>query len=125
MQDSLRMTRQRKIIVEELCKVTSHPTAYELCQMVRKQLPRISLGTVYRNLEILSRRGEITKIEGEEMRFDGNIDRHYHLRCQQCGCIEDVHMEIIQGVDQLAEAITGGRIYGHQLEFAGLCKQCC
>jgi len=57
-----RMTRQRRIILEELRKVDSHPTADEVYEMVRRQLPRISLGTVYRNLEILSREGLIQKV---------------------------------------------------------------
>ncbi len=124
MQD-LRMTRQRKIILEELHKVTTHPTAYELCQMVRTRLPRISLGTIYRNLDILVRRGDINKIEGEEMRFDGNICKHYHLRCQMCGSVEDVHLETVNGLERQAEEVCGGKIYGHHLDFIGICKHCC
>ena len=58
-QSNLRMTRQRRVILEELCKVDTHPSADEVYVMVRKRLPRISLGTVYRNLEILTQSGEI------------------------------------------------------------------
>ncbi|MBA4358220.1 MAG: transcriptional repressor, partial [Desulfovibrio sp.] len=91
----LRMTTQRQVILEELRGLKSHPTAGELCQLVRKKLPRVSLGTVYRNLEILSRSGVIQKIDvaGVEMRFDGDISNHYHLRCVGCGRVFDVEME--------------------------------
>ena len=83
----LRMTTQRQVILEELRKLKSHPTAGELCQIVRQRLPRISLGTVYRNLEILSRSGVVLKLDvaGLEMRFDGTVDNHYHVRCLDCG----------------------------------------
>ena len=59
---NLRMTRQREVILEELRKVNTHPSADEIYEMVRKRLPRISLGTVYRNLEILSKSGDIKKL---------------------------------------------------------------
>jgi Fur family ferric uptake transcriptional regulator len=57
------MTRQRRVILEELRKVNTHPSADEIYEIVRKRLPRISLGTVYRNLEILSESGDIQKLE--------------------------------------------------------------
>ena len=62
---NLRMTRQRKVILEELCKVDTHPSADEVYALVRKRLPRISLGTVYRNLEILAESGDIQKTRTE------------------------------------------------------------
>ena len=57
------MTRQRRVILEALRGTTSHPTADEVYEMVRRRLPRISLGTVYRNLEILSGEGLVAKLE--------------------------------------------------------------
>lgn len=122
----LRMTKQRQVILEELRGVVSHPTAGDLCQMVRARLPRISLGTVYRNLEILSKQGIITKLDvaGQEMRFDGNTDQHYHLRCGGCGRVDDLHMEPMKGLNQAAEQASGYTIFGHSLEFVGLCPDC-
>lgn len=68
----IRLTTQRQIILEELAKVKTHPTASELYDMVRKRLPRIGLGTVYRNLELMADSGMILKIEvgGTQKRFD-------------------------------------------------------
>ncbi|MGD8562758.1 MAG: transcriptional repressor [Desulfarculaceae bacterium] len=123
---TLRMTKQRRVILDELKKLKTHPTAGELCKIVRKRLPHISLGTVYRNLEILSRRGVIQKLDvgGVEMRFDGNIDNHYHLRCVECGKVFDVDMSPMPDLEQRLESWTGFRVLGHNLEFVGLCPQC-
>ena len=122
----LRMTTQRQVIMEELKSVKSHPTAGELCQMVRRRLPRISLGTVYRNLDILSRAGLIQKLDvaGQEMRFDGNTLNHYHLRCLDCGRVFDVEMDLLSGVEQRLAQESGFEVLGHRLEFVGRCEAC-
>ena len=122
----LRMTTQRRVIMEELKKLKSHPTAGELCEIVRRRLPRISLGTVYRNLEILSRQGLIQKLDlgGSEMRFDGDVSNHYHLRCLQCGRVQDAHMSPLSDIEQRIESGNDFQVLGHRLEFMGLCRQC-
>ena len=123
---NLRMTRQRKIILEELRKVNTHPSADEVYDMVRKRLPRISLGTVYRNLEILSRSGEIQKLEpGHTLkRFDGNPNEHYHIRCIQCDRVVDAHIDNELNVDDAISETSDFKIIGHKLEFIGLCPRC-
>lgn len=123
----LRMTCQRQIILEELEKVTNHPTADEVYQMVRRRLPRISLGTVYRNLEILSQNGMIQKLElgGTLRRFDGNVENHCHVRCERCGRVDDLHeMGSIDGLTERAQQMTDYRLLGHQLAFQGICPEC-
>lgn len=122
----LRMTTQRQVILEELRKLKSHPTAGELCHIVRQRLPRISLGTVYRNLEILSRSGVVLKLDvaGLEMRFDGTVDNHYHLRCLDCGRVVDVEMKPLQGLEHTVGHYSGFEVLGHRLEFVGHCPDC-
>lgn len=122
----LRMTRQRRVILQELRKVRTHPSADEVYEMVRRLLPRISLGTVYRNLEILSELGEIQKIEvgGKIRRFDANIRDHYHLRCLNCHRIDDVPENIHFEFNSSLDGQTGYAITGHRLEFVGLCPAC-
>ncbi|MDO9109853.1 MAG: transcriptional repressor [Desulfatirhabdiaceae bacterium] len=122
----LRMTRQRQVILQELRKVRTHPSADEVYEMVRRLLPRISLGTVYRNLEILSELGEIQKIEicGKLKRFDGNTRDHYHLRCLNCHRIDDVPEKIHFDFNSSLSSDTGYAITGHRLEFVGLCPEC-
>jgi len=120
------MTRQRKVILEELRKVVTHPSADEVYEMVRKRLPRISLGTVYRNLEILSANGEIQKLElgGKLKRFDGIADNHYHIRCLHCHRVVDAPADFDVAVNHDLKSVTDFKIIGHRLEFIGICPDC-
>lgn len=122
----LRMTTQRQVILDELKKLKSHPTASELCEIVRRRLPRISLGTVYRNLEILSRTGHIQRLEvaGVEMRFDGDTSNHYHVRCAKCGAVADLEMNLSGELEMQADRLSDFQILGHRVEFTGLCPMC-
>jgi Fur family ferric uptake transcriptional regulator len=106
--------------------VTSHPTADEVYEMVRKRLPRISLGTVYRNLEILSDAGVIMKLDlaGARKRFDGNPKNHYHIRCRRCGRVDDVTMGPIPEIERLSEQLGDYMVESHTLEFTGYCPDC-
>jgi len=121
-----RLTRQRKVILEELRRVASHPTAPGVFALVRRRLPNISLGTVYRNLELMARAGLIRKLEfaGAAARFDGNTQQHDHVRCISCGRVDDLPgppLELPEGkyVDCL-----GYQILGYELELVGLCAEC-
>ncbi len=120
------MTRQRRVILEELRKLDSHPTADEVYEMARGRLPRISLGTVYRNLEILSECGLIRKLElgGTQKRFDGNLRNHYHVRCIRCGSIEDVPLEPLTTIENAIRKVSDYEIIGTRLEFIGVCPRC-
>ena len=123
---NMRLTTQRQIILEELGKVTSHPTANEVYDMVRKRLPRIGLGTVYRNLELMADSGVILKLEvgGTQKRFDATVVPHYHIRCSSCGKVDDVHIEVQHHIDQLAKDSSNYEILGHHIEFSGVCHDC-
>ena len=120
-----RVTRQRTIILEELRKAFTHPTADEVYSMVRQRLPRISLGTVYRNLDLLVEQGKIHKIEaaGSSKRFDGNLRPHQHVRCQKCGRVADV-MFPLPVPDTRRIVLPGFTITAARLEFDGLCDAC-
>jgi Fe2+/Zn2+ uptake regulation proteins len=123
---TFRLTTQRQIILEELSKVTSHPTASELYDMVRKRLPHIGLGTVYRNLELMAEQGMITKIEvgGTQNRFDATTETHYHIRCSVCGKVDDIDMPVIHDLADQAAALSAYRIFDHHVEFVGICRTC-
>ena len=121
-----RNTTQRMVILEELRGTNSHPTAGELYQMVRRRLPKISLGTVYRNLDVLAEAGKIQKLDlgGGQARFDARNDAHDHVRCVRCGRVDDVPGPSADlGNEQMANA-AGYEILGHRLEFVGVCPQC-
>lgn len=123
---NLRMTRQRKLILAELMRVKSHPTADELHRMVRRKLPHISLATVYRNLELLAGQGLIRKIEGgpSQMRFDGDTSRHFHSRCRLCGRVFDADFApgiSIEGI--VSDALSRGAL-DVNIEFIIECDAC-
>jgi len=123
---SNRMTRQRSVILDELRRLRSHPTADDLYHIVRKTLPRISLGTVYRNLDVLSDMGLVKKIEigGEQRRFDGTVREHYHIRCRECGKIGDVPVEVMDDCPWKQKRIDGFTIVGCDLHLIGVCDRC-
>ena len=120
------MTQQRKVILEELRKVDSHPSADEIYEIVRHRLPRISLGTVYRNLEVLSELGEIQKLglSGSLKRFDWDTTKHYHIRCVRCNRVADAPIAPLKQLENELYGATVFEIIGHNLEFTGLCPKC-
>ena len=121
-----RNTPQRMVILEELQKAAWHPTAVELYEAVRRRLPKISLGTVYRNLDLLAEMGTIQKLAlaGTEARFDPNPDCHYHVRCVRCGRVDDLGGLAECLVPQQPDQATGYEILGHRLEYVGVCPDC-
>ena len=122
----LKMTAQRRLILKNLQRVGAHLTADEILHLVRRDLPKISLGTVYRNLEILSEHGLIKNVgqQGTERRFEGNMKLHYHIRCVSCGRIEDVPLEPFSNLEEALRDMTDYEVIGHELEFKGLCPRC-
>ncbi len=120
------MTEQRRVILEELSKVTTHPTAGELYEMVRVRLPHISLGTVYRNLEDMARAGDVTKLGqcDASNRFDADVSTHYHVTCRVCGRVDDV-LDLPSAPFSAPPArLSGYEVTGHRLEFFGVCPGC-
>jgi Fur family ferric uptake transcriptional regulator len=124
-QTNLRFTPQRKAILEVLHGMDTHPTADDLYERVRKKMPKISLGTIYRNLDILYHQGIIQKLHVAEsqMRFDGNPEFHYHIHCTQCGSIADIFNcpDISFVMNELETDFT---ITDYSLIFHGLCPDC-
>ena len=122
----IRLTAQRQILLEELSKVTSHPTACELYKIVQQRLPRIGLGTVYRNLELMADSGIILKLElgGSKKRFDATTKPHYHVRCTVCGRMDDVKLQVQEKITENAAEQTSYTVLGHRIEFTGECPDC-
>lgn len=122
-----RNTRQRQIVLQELRASRSHPTAGELYRQVRQQLPRISLGTVYRNLDILLEMGQAIRlagVEGQEARYDGCVNPHLHFQCRQCGAIHDLEIALPGPADLVGRTVEGHAITGHQTILYGTCRDC-
>lgn len=122
----LRMTNQREIILRELQRSKAHLTADELYDIVKKLMPRISLATVYRNLEILSEAGLIGKLEisGRQKRFDYDPEEHDHIYCAVCHRVDNLHLERTNHDAENMASIEGYSVTGYRLEIVGICPEC-
>jgi len=121
-----RQTRQRQLILETLRGLKTHPTADEVYHLVRRQMPSVSLGTVYRNLERLSSDGMVRKIHGEggSRRFDGDLSPHHHARCRRCGRLVDLPAQLPLPELGGLPGLEGFQVQGCRLELVGLCPGC-
>jgi len=122
----MRYSRQREAVLFVVRNTTCHPTADTVYAQVRKYIPGISLGTVYRNLRLLVEAGELRVLEGPGgvSRYDGCTDGHYHFRCDVCGQVLDIDEPIDMDLDDRVAARTGLQIRCHSLEFRGVCTEC-
>ena len=121
-----RATKQRAAILKTLRNTRSHPTADQIYDAVRQQIPNISKGTVYRNLQVLCEDGAISELNliGSLSRYEEKQSRHYHFRCEQCGRVYDLDEPVKTEINKRIAQRTGFKISSHRMEFRGLCKAC-
>lgn len=123
---TLKYSRQRESIKANLIGRFDHPTADTLYMTLRNEFPNISLGTVYRNLNLLVELGEIRKLncgDGAD-RFDADLNPHYHFVCNSCGAVSDLVMDAIDRINQEAQNCCSGQIDNHTVYFYGTCQNC-
>ena len=120
-----RNTRQREIILQAASERCDHPTADQIYLALAPEHPRISRGTVYRNLKLLAESGQLQqlKIPGAD-RFDRRVEQHAHLSCVRCQSVCDVDTPYDAGLDEQAARETGCRVTGHHVLFEGVCPAC-
>ena len=121
-----RDTKQREAVLRILRNTRSHPTADQIYDEVRKDIPNISKGTVYRNLEVLQEDGIITELQinGTQSRYEVKQDNHYHFRCERCGRVFDLDEPVDKELDERVAKNSGFKVLYHQTEFRGLCRDC-
>lgn len=124
--NSYRQSIQRDRILELLKSTMSHPTADWIYGKLKKEFPKLSPGTVYRNLGILSDLGKVKKIGfGSTFdRYEANLSQHYHLICEECGSITDIVLPECKDLLDKATELSDFKIREHQIEFYGTCKVC-
>lgn len=121
-------TRQRVAVFDYLSEVDNHPTAEEVYIAVKKKLPRISLATVYKNLEALVECQVVSKFTygDASARYDIRTDHHYHMRCLACGSIWDLNAPQ-DSQSRLLEQVkprAGFEVTDYRLELVGYCRDC-
>jgi Fur family transcriptional regulator, peroxide stress response regulator len=120
-----RLTSQRLTILDYIRKNRSHPLAEDILNAVKKKLPTISFGTVYRNLDFLRQHGYIKEfVVNKVSRYESRVDSHVHLVCEQCGRIEDLpDKELVLEAKKLT---TRQRFFARSdnLEIRGICVEC-
>jgi len=121
-----RMTPQRAAVLEALSACPQHPTAEEIYEIVTKKIPRISLGTVYRNLQVLVDEGYANRLPAMEgsHRYDRVVAAHHHIVCRACGAITDIHLEDDPALRRQVEEQSGFTVLSHRTEFEGTCAEC-
>lgn len=120
-------SRQREEIVRFLRTRKDHPTAEIVYENVRRVYPKISLGTVYRNLTLLSDMGEILRLRlGDGVdHFDADISEHYHVICKGCGTVVDLDMKGKKIPIDTSILPYDGTITSQMIYFTGICRDCC
>lgn len=123
---AIKYSRQRESIKKYLASTKEHPTADTVYTHVKKDFPNISLGTVYRNLNLLTELGEALKISTPDGgdRFDGVTTPHCHFFCKKCGSVIDIDMAEDGYIDEMAGKNFDGQIENHSIMFFGKCAKC-
>lgn len=121
-----RNTIQRSIVFNAVNKLHCHATADEIYNEIKKEHPTISRATVYRNLNLLSRMGEIHRLEipGSADRFDHICRNHCHVKCAVCGRVFDVDMDFVDGLEKDIRDTHGFDFTGYDIIFHGVCPEC-
>lgn len=121
-----RRTAQRSDILSVVQEASSHLTASEIFERVRRRNSRIAYGTVYRSLHVLAEQGLIQELTfaDQASRFDARVERHDHVQCRVCGLIDDVDAPVALLAEHIAAEQSGFEVEGHHTVFVGICPTC-
>ena len=121
-----RSSVQRQLVHRIIESRRDHPTAQSVFEKAREQMPSISLGTVYRNLQLLVDQGLLLerKIGNRPARYEAQRQRHYHICCVQCGALEDLSVPYQEILDRRVQRMVRYQLQEHRMEFYGICPQC-
>jgi Fur family peroxide stress response transcriptional regulator len=119
-------SRKREAVLDKIRGTTSHPSAVWVYEELRKDIPDLSLGTVYRNISVFKDEGRIISVgvvNGQE-RFDGNVSEHTHFICLDCGNVLDVDAALDRSFTEKVESENSVDVLYRQLTFYGRCRDC-
>lgn len=126
MDTDLRLTPQRRAVLDVLRASHDHPTAQDVLDRVRRTSPGIGAATVYRALNLLVEQGQALELAlgDAAARYDANTARHDHVVCVGCGAAADVDAALPPRLAETVSTVTGFSVTGHDLRFRGLCPTC-
>ncbi|MBQ8042829.1 MAG: transcriptional repressor [Clostridia bacterium] len=118
----MKNSKQRELVLNIINSSNLHPTAEDIYFECRKLLPNISLGTVYRNLKVLTESNKITRIKSKDntYRYDNNLKKHAHFVCRECGELSDISRNVLDEI----QTIDGHKVLDYEINFEGICKDC-
>ncbi|PMB84539.1 hypothetical protein CJ205_00220 [Dolosicoccus paucivorans] len=122
----IRITPQRRVILEYMIQTTKHPTVEEIYQDLLPDNPGMSVATVYNNLNVLVKEGFVTemKFSGVTSRYDFVGEHHHHIVCEKCNRISDFHFNQTNDIVDKAQSETGYKVSAAKIELYGLCPKC-
>jgi Fe2+ or Zn2+ uptake regulation protein len=121
-----RRSSQRERILDHVLRAGGHPTARDVLASVKREIPTLGPGNLYRNLKILVEEGRLRLLlldDGVE-RYDAVTAAHYHIRCPSCGRLSDFDIPVQTHVLKEAQRHTKTRLMSHTIQFTGLCADC-
>ena len=122
----VRLTPQRRAVLDVLRSSHDHPTAQDVFDRVRRTSPGIGAATVYRTLNLLVEQGQALELDlgDTASRYDANTTRHDHVVCVRCGAAADVDAPLPPRLADTVAQVSGFAVTGHDLRFRGLCPTC-
>ena len=118
-----RFSHQREEIYQAVLATKEHPSAQMVYDALKPQMPKLSLGTVYRNLHQMAQEGRLLELDGPVSRYDATVTPHTHIYCRRCERVADLELPYDPALDRAAEA-SGWGVAGHHLMFHGICPAC-
>jgi Fe2+ or Zn2+ uptake regulation protein len=124
---TLRLTPQRRALLEVLAEAHDHPTAGQVLNRVRERVEGVGAATVYRTLALLVESGRVAELrvgEGQALRYDQNVQSHAHLVCTACGQVQDTRVQLDAVAIVKLTKKTSFTITGYDVQLHGRCARC-
>ena len=124
---ALRLTPQRRAVLDVVAEAEDHPTAGQVLDRGRERVEGVGAATVYRTLALLVESGQVAELrlgEGQALRYDQNVHRHAHLVCTGCGQVQDTHLRLDAGALAELTEKTSFTVAGYDVQLHGRCARC-
>lgn len=124
--NNVRMTSQRSAILNYLAIEGNHPTANEIYEALKHEIPNMSVATIYNNLKFFKEAGILQELPFRDgsSRYDLTESRHYHAVCMNCSKVVDFNYPELENAEGVIESQIKFKVIDHDFKVTGLCEQC-